>query len=243
MNAAGDKIYFTSQAIDEVDEDIYMLELPAILKPAPVMLTTGHVIDSKTNKHLPDVNIVFENLATGQEVGFASSTPDSGSFQIILPSGIRYGYLAQKKGYISVHSHIDLTSLSAYKHNHEDIYLTPIEVGQTVVIHNVFFDTGKDVLNKESFLELNRLSGLLKTGEIQQIEISGNTDNTGSEAFNDKLSIKRAQSVVSYLLRKSGAKKDRIIMKHNGELKPVASNATAKGRELNRRVQFKILAK
>ncbi|MFN0047490.1 MAG: OmpA family protein [Cytophagales bacterium] len=243
VNAAGDNIYFTSQGSNDNDMDIYRLELPGLFQPTPVMLTTGHVIDTKTNAYISDVKILFENLETGKEMGIASSSPDSGKFEIVLPSGSKYGYLAEKEGYISIHSNIDLTKMTAYKENKQDIYLTPTEVGQIAPINNIFFEFGKYQLKKESFLELNRLAALLKNSETFRIEIAGNTDNVGSEAYNDQLSIDRAAAVGYYLLKKSGVSKSKVIMKHNGELKPVASNATAKGRELNRRVQFKILAK
>jgi OmpA-OmpF porin, OOP family len=75
------------------------------------------------------------------------------------------------------------------------------------------------------------------------IEISAHTDNVGTEAYNDELSIKRAEAVMNYLVSKSGIEKTRIVMKHYGELNPVATNTTAKGRQLNRRVEFKILSK
>ncbi len=243
LTASGNQVFFTSQAKDEKDVDMYMLILPKILKPTPVMLMLGRVIDSKTNNYVPGVKIFFENLTTGVEVGIASSNINSGNFQMVLPSGNNYGYLAQKEGYISVNSNIDLTKMTEYKEFHKDLYITPIEIGQTVIINNIFFDFDKYDLRKESFLELNRLVTIIKNNSSMQIEISSNTDNIGTQAYNEILSGKRAESVMNYLVKNSGADKTRIILKNNGELKPIASNATAKGRQLNRRVQFKILAK
>jgi OOP family OmpA-OmpF porin len=243
LTASGEKVYFTSQINNENDVDMFMLVLPKLLKPTPVMLVHGRVLNSKTNEPIPGVRIFFENLSTGEEVGIASSNPNSGSFQIVLPSGNNYGYLAQKEGFVSVNSNIDLTNMPEYKEYQRDLYLTPIEEGQTVVINNIFFDFDKYELKKESFLELDRLVTLLKKSNTMKIEISANTDNTGTEEYNDKLSIKRAEAVFNYLVAKTGVDKSRIVMKHYGELMPVASNATAKGRQLNRRVEFKILAK
>ncbi len=243
LTASGNKVYFTSQVKNEKDVDMYMLVLPEILKPAPVMLLLGRVMNSKTNEYIPGVKIFFEDLTTGVEVGIAGSNLNSGNYQMILPSGSNYGYLAEKQGYISVNSNIDLTKMMEYKEYHRDLYLTPIEVGQTVVINNVFFDFDKYELKKESFLELNRLVKILKNNSTMQIEISAYTDDMGTIKYNDKLSINRAESVVNYLLAKSGIDKSRILMKYYGELRPVASNATARGRQLNRRVEFKILVK
>jgi OOP family OmpA-OmpF porin len=243
LTASGDKVYFTSQTKDGDDIDMYMLILPPILKPLPVLLVSGRVLNSKTNEPIPDVKIFFENLSTGAEMGVANSSPGSGTYQIVLPSGSNYGYLAQKDGFISVNSNIDLTNMPEYREYKRDLYLTPIEEGQSIVINNIFFDFDKYELKKESFLELDRLVTLLKKSATMKIEISANTDNIGTEEYNDKLSIKRAEAVFNYLVAKTGVDKSRIVMKHYGELMPVASNATAKGRQLNRRVEFKILAK
>ncbi len=242
LNASGSRVYFTSQVNDEGDIDIFKLELPKSLKPLPVMLIAGKVVNSKTNEYVPDVKILFENLATGVEVGIAASNSIDGNFKIILPSGSKYGYLAEKQGFISVHANIDLTNMKEYEEYSKDIYLTPMEVGQTVVINNIFFDFDKYDLKKGSFLELNRLAAILSKNPSIQIEVSANTDNVGTEAYNDKLSINRADAVAKYLTAKSGADKTRIVLKSYGESNPIATNATAKGRQLNRRVQFKILA-
>lgn len=207
------------------------------------MLMSGRVIDSKTNKEIPGARIFFENLTTGTEVGFAHSNPSNGNYQIVLPSGSNYGYLAAMEGYISINDNVDLTNLKVYTEYRKDLYLTPIEVGQVIIINNVFFDFDKYELKKESFPELNRIVALLKKNTTMKIEIAANTDNVGTEQYNDKLSIKRAEAVQAYLILKSGVDKSNIVMKHYGESNPAASNATVKGRQLNRRVEFKILAK
>ena len=243
LTASGEKVFFTSQVRNEKDVDMYMLVLPKVLKPTPVLLMRGRVVNSKTNESIPDVKIFFEDLATGTEIGIASSNPNTGNYQIILPSGRKYGYLAQKEGFISVNSNIDLTKMAEYKEYQRDLYLTPIEDGQSIVINNIFFDFDKYDLRKESFLELDRLVKILKSSNTMTIEISGYTDDRGTIKYNDNLSIKRAEAVQNYLLAKSGIDKSRIVMKHYGELKPVATNATSMGRQLNRRVEFKILSK
>jgi OmpA-OmpF porin, OOP family len=242
LSASANHVYFTSQGEKEGDIDMYKLVLPDNLKPLPVLLVYGRVINSKTNEAVPGVKILFENLATSKEAGKASSSYNAAHYQLILPSGSNYGYLAEKEGYISVSSNIDLTNLGAYTEIRKDLYITPIETGQTIVINNVFFDFDKYELRKESFLELDRLIAVLKKSNTMQIEVSANTDDAGTVAYNDLLSIKRAEAIRNYLLTNSGIEPSRILMKHYGELKPVASNSTAKGRELNRRVEFKILA-
>jgi OmpA-OmpF porin, OOP family len=243
LSASANQVYYTSQSKKGNDVDMYTLSLPKSLKPFPVMLLSGRVLNSKTNEPVLGVRIFFENLATGVELGVASSSYDSANYKIVLPSGNNYGYMASKEGYISVNSNIDLTNMADYKEYKRDLYITPIEVGQTIVLNNIFFVFDKYELKKESFFELDRLVVLMNKNSNMKIEISSNTDNVGTLAYNDELSIKRAESVLNYLITKSGIDNSRIVMKHYGELNPVATNTTEKGRQLNRRVEFKILSK
>jgi OOP family OmpA-OmpF porin len=244
LSASGKNIYFTSQTSDdENDVDMYVIELPKILSPSPVMLVYGRVFNSKTKEPIVGVSITFENLKTHKQMGMARSNYNSAAYTIVLPSGERYGYLAQKDGFISINENIDLTAMKDYKEYQKDLYLTPIEVGAVAVINNIFFDFDKSILKKESYSELDRLIKTFKENASMKIELSGYTDSIGTKAYNDKLSYKRAQAVYNYLTSKDGIAKDRIILKYYGESKPIASNGTAKGREMNRRVEFKILSK
>ena len=74
----------------------------------------------------------------------------------------------------------------------------------------------------------------------RQVEIGGHTDSLGSNAYNQKLSQRRAESVKTYLSER-GVDANRMEVKGYGEAEPVAPNDTAEGRELNRRVELKIL--
>lgn len=244
LSASGKQVFFTSQvAADSKDVDMYVLDLPPMLSPEPVLLVGGHVYDSKTKEPLKGVKVTFENLTTAKEVGIASSNYDSANYKIVLPAGAKYGFSAQKDGYISTNENIDLSGMKVYKEYQKDLYLTPIEVGQVITLNNIFFEFNKYDLKSESYPELDRLAELLKSSSTMQIEISGYTDSIGTKAYNDKLSGKRAEAVAAYLIKKSDVDKSRVTTRYFGESKPVSTNATAKGRELNRRVEFKIISK
>ena len=75
-----------------------------------------------------------------------------------------------------------------------------------------------------------------------KIEISGHTDSKGSDPYNQKLSEKRAKSVVDYLIGK-GISKSRLTYRGAGEAEPVATNDTEEGMQMNRRTEFKVLEK
>ncbi len=114
-----------------------------------------------------------------------------------------------------------------------------IKVGETFQLNNVLFEFNKWDLLPESFEELNIVVKLLTDNPKVEIEVSGHTDNIGSEKYNLELSDKRAASVKNYLVSK-GIDAKRITSKGYGKSKPIAENTTELGREQNRRVEFTI---
>ncbi|MBL7892522.1 MAG: OmpA family protein, partial [Bacteroidia bacterium] len=120
-----------------------------------------------------------------------------------------------------------------------NIKLNKIEVGNKVVLNNIFFDYDKASLRPESYIELSNLLNLMTSNPKLKIEVSGHTDNKGSAVYNKNLSESRAQSVVSYLISK-GTEIDRLNFAGYGFQFPVATNDTDEGRQLNRRVEFKV---
>ena len=129
---------------------------------------------------------------------------------------------------------------AGYREIHKDLYLAPIEIGQVVRLNNVFFDFDKWDLRPESYVELNRVVELMTNNPSIEIEMSAHTDSYGSDEYNFKLSDERARSVREYILSK-GIDPKRIVSQGYGETKPVVPNDTDENRQLNRRVEFKIL--
>jgi outer membrane protein OmpA-like peptidoglycan-associated protein len=108
------------------------------------------------------------------------------------------------------------------------------------ILQQVHFATGKATILADSFNLLNQvLDAMVKSG-IKRIRIEGHTDNRGAKAVNLKLSEDRAKSVGAYLTQ-AGIDASRIEAVGYGDTRPVAPNLTARGRELNRRVEFVIL--
>jgi outer membrane protein OmpA-like peptidoglycan-associated protein len=109
-----------------------------------------------------------------------------------------------------------------------------------VRLNNVFFDFDKWDLRPESYVELDRVVKLLSENPAIEIEMSAHTDSRGSDEYNFKLSDNRARSVTNYILSR-GIGTNRIISQGYGETKPQVPNDTDENRQLNRRVEFKIL--
>ncbi|MCC6722193.1 MAG: OmpA family protein [Bacteroidia bacterium] len=121
----------------------------------------------------------------------------------------------------------------------KDFHVKRAIIGATFELKNIFFETGSAVLKDDSKAELDKLVEILKNSEIV-IELGGHTDSIGSDEANQKLSQDRVESVKKYLVDK-GINTNRIVAVGYGEKTPIAPNATPEGRQLNRRVEVKIL--
>lgn len=240
VDAQGEFAYMvSSKEGGQGSSDIVKIKLKDELKPQPVVLIKGLVLDKSTNQPI-EAGISYDVLKSGQNEGIAISDAVTGAYQISLPYGENYSFNAGADNYISISDNIDLTKISEFKEITRNLYLVPMLKGQVVRINNIFFDTGKSDLKPESFPELNRLVDLFTKRNKLEIELGGHTDNVGSDDVNFKLSEQRALAVQKYLSDK-GVAISRVKHAGYGETKPETTNETEEGRAINRRVEFTIL--
>lgn len=241
IDASGKYAYMSSTKNSVGRNDIIRIKLKEEVQPDPVVLVTGKVIDAKTNEPI-EATIAYNGLVDGKNYGIARTNPATGEYKIVLPYGVNYDFSANAEGHIGVSENLDLTSVGEYKEIERDLSLVPIEVGSTVRLNNIFFETGSATLKSESYGELNRVVKFLNNNPTIKIELGGHTDNVGSDASNQKLSQQRVNSVMDYLLAQ-GVDAAKMLAKGYGESKPVDTNDTEEGRQNNRRVEFIILEK
>ncbi len=224
------------------EEDIYFVELPEEVQPVSDVVTiNGKVLDENGNP--VDATIRWEDVEAKREVGVAKTDPVTGEYFIALPTGRYYAYYADVKGFYSIVNYLDLTAAKAFEEVQTNMSVISIEElknsGKAIKIENIFFDSGKWDLKDESHEALNLLYRFMYANPEVLVEINAHTDNIGSDQFNQELSLKRAASVVNYLIQK-GLEGSRLVPQGFGEAQPVADNNTDEGRAMNRRVEFRI---
>ncbi|MBC7415151.1 MAG: OmpA family protein [Herminiimonas sp.] len=105
---------------------------------------------------------------------------------------------------------------------------------------DAFFDFDKSVLKPEGKAKLDDLASKLQGMNLEVIIAVGHTDSIGTDAYNQKLSVRRAEAVKGYLVSK-GIEANRVYTEGKGEKQPVADNKTAAGRAKNRRVEIEVV--
>lgn len=238
--ASGDYAYFVSDEGSLGKGDIFKVKLPSAVKPDPIVLVKGNVLNKKTRKPI-GTSITIHDMTTGKEVGIAHSSPVDGYYEIVLPPGKTYSFYAEEEGFYSIKElEIVKKSQKLYAEIERDLYLTPIEVGQAMQMHNVLFERGLPKLKSGSFRELDELVEMMYEVPEMRVEIGGHTDNQGSAELNVKLSEQRVETVTNYLID-AGIEEDRIEGKGYGGSKPAYPNNSEYYRQKNRRVEFTIL--
>ncbi len=213
----------------------------------------GDVLNEETLQPIEGAaDVILMDLENEKEIARTKSDDLDGYYKLELPIGYNYGVFAKAENYryVSVNTIIDTREMKleampgeiTEETQRRDLFMVPFEVGKKVRVNNVFFDTGKSDLKKESYAELNFLVKMFQDIPTLVLEIGGHTDNVGSDENNLNLSQARAESVRNYLIAK-GVEENRVQAKGYGETKPVSDNETDHGRQLNRRVEFTILAK
>lgn len=211
--------------------DVYLTPI------AKQLVLAGDVMDKKTNANVLNSKLGIV-LKSDRSVDFKLN-PTNGKYQQEIPGLGWYLFTASAEGYLNTTDSVQVDNLEITPVV-KNIFLTPIEVGITVRLKNIYFDFDRTTLKPESFVELNKVVDFLNQNPKVSIEIAGHTDAKGSDTYNENLSQGRSQSVVDYLVSQ-GIDRGRLQAHGYGESKPIDSNETEEGRANNRRVEFTVL--
>ena len=238
----GSMAYFSKKSNSATTDDLFRLTLPAHLRPDIVARIEGELKNSK-NEAI-SATIRWEDLESNKVIGTSKSDPQDGSYFIVLPMGKNYGYFVEDSTYFPMAQNLDLRNTTNAVEVQKDIvaisFTDMINEKIAVPMNNLFFEKLKSNLLAASLPELNRIAKILKEKNIK-VEISGHTDNVGSESMNQKLSEERANSVKNFLISQ-GVNPTLIQVIGFGFSKPKTTNETEEGKAENRRVEIRFIS-
>lgn len=212
----------------------------------PGTLSVSGTVKNTSNNIIAGVTVNVKDNQTGESAGSFYTDKTTGKYYFVLQRGKNYNISYEATGYLFHSENINIPQQPEYTEIVKDVVLEPIKSGSKTILKNVFFDSNKSILRKESTVELEKLYAFVNDNPTIKVEVSGHTDSKGNDAANLKLSKQRAEAVANYLIQK-GINKSRIIAKGYGETAPIAPNNLPNGKpnpegmQLNRRVELKII--
>jgi len=202
---------------------------------------TVKVVDAESQSPI-EAKIGLKGLRDNVIVPMKTNTAGEYEFSLVASQTKDYRLSVEAEGYSFQNINVKLEGASANaKSVNRTVVMRKLQVGSVSILRNIYFDFGKAKFTTEAYPELNKLVTMMQQNTNLNVEIAGHTDSYGSSSMNLSLSKRRAEAVKDYLV-KNGIDTRRITPAGYGETKPLASNDDEDdGRELNRRVEFKVL--
>jgi OmpA-OmpF porin, OOP family len=245
INSSADEYFYTSlqntniayfssdRAGGQGGIDIYMA-VPNPFQSEAVTIVSGNVYDEQ-NKNPLGAKIVVTDLKSGSRVADLRSDDQTGAYSVVLQPGGVYSITASANGYVFYSDRFEVPPSAKGTEDTKDIYLSPN--GTRLLL---FFDFDKTDLQNESIPELERIIEYLKDNPRVKISLEGHTDDVGSDDYNDKLSLDRANAVKGYIVN-GGIESSRISTKGFGKRKPLMNDTSTEARSRNRRVEMRVI--
>lgn len=198
-----------------------------------VGILTGRVISSKDKTAISAKVTIVEKDTT------LATDPSTGVYKITVGIGT-YTVKAEADDYVTdAKPGVEIKNKETTIQNFE--LTEKMKKGQVITLRGIYFDTGKATIRPESYPVLDDAVRVLQANPKVVVEIAGHTDSVGGDAYNMRLSEARANSVRTYLISR-GIQATRLVARGYGETMPIASNATRDGRQMNRRIEFRVLS-
>lgn len=214
------------------------VEKSAELKPLRYVV---RVTDAGTRTTVP-AKVSLKGLNDNVVVGSTTTEPGVYEFRITSAAAKDYRLSVEKEGYAFINQTVNIRGAGPQEQTlNRTVELRKLNVGTTSVLRNIYFDYDKATFKTESYSDLNKLEQMMRQNPNIRVEIAGHTDSFGHWEYNKALSQRRAEAVKDFLTKK-GIDPRRITAVGYGESRPLASNDDEQeGRELNRRVEFKVI--
>lgn len=251
----GKHAYYASVREDGMGySDIYRIEMiPAkaeqkdtVAAPARVIQPlkfSVRIFDAATKAPLA-ARVSLKGKSDNVVVGSTNPRPGAFDFTITEETAKDYMLSVEREGYAFQNLTVSLPGASEEANMiNRNVEMRKLQVGVTSVLRNIYFDFNRATFKPESYTELSKLENMLRQNTSVRVEIAGHTDSFGPDDYNKRLSLQRATAVRNFLTGR-GIDPRRIQAQGYGDTRPLASNDDEEGgREINRRVEFKVIGK
>ena len=240
VSTDGNQAYFASNNLNGIGGwDIYSFGLYEGAKPERVLFLKGDLID-ENKQIIEDVELEIKNLTT-QEI--TTIKVDAGAYisSLTLAKDDDVLITIKKEGFAFNSTYISTEDTSFNSPSALNFEMQSLERGKSFSIENIYFDNNSYELKRATNEILIEFAKYLEVNNTLIIEINGFTDNVGNQGDNQLLSENRAKAVRDLILLQ-GISEKRVFYNGFGESSPITSNDTEKGREQNRRTEFKIIS-
>jgi outer membrane protein OmpA-like peptidoglycan-associated protein len=234
INSPGMDLYFSKQGnfgYFSSKGDIYKVRLVE-----PVLVINGKTLNIK-NREPVRANILIQEKDTPTQPTIES---ENGIFTLKLQLGKKYRITAEAKGFFPKEDEIDATQIADYLEQDKEILMTPLEKNQVIRLNFIYFARAESMLLPESYSELDKIAKMMQENPNVKIRLEGHTEIYGNKKALKKLSKERVISVKNYLVSK-GVSKKRIDYKAFGAERPLSREDTEAARQLNRRVEIRVI--
>lgn len=234
--------YFSSNRTNGTgSDDIYSFSRPFAI----TVNLNGVVTNRQTGEQLSGVRIELIDLSTNKKL--AVTTAADGTYHYHLDRNRTYRVVAMKKGFQTGEAEVSTANLRTTTNLTKDLQLTPGTTAPSkIVLYGIYYDFDKSDIRDESEPELNKVLGFLRENPGAIVELGSHTDSRASYAYNNRLSQRRAESVVEWLVL-HGVARSRMQAKGYGESQPV--NGCTDGvscseyeHQRNRRTEIRIVS-
>lgn len=203
IDAPGQFAYVATTDGAEGETDIFRIPLPKSLRPEPVALIFGRVVNAQTNEPVI-TSVEGSELPKNTNKVSAVASPRDGSYALTLQVGKKYEFSTNEKGYYAVSERIDLSPKTEFSKIERNIYLFPIKTGQILRVNSRFFNPGTSELNPEAYPELEKMTELVNQNPGLKMTVDGNYD---------KQMRKDRERTVAFYLYSQGMNPNSILVK------------------------------
>jgi outer membrane protein OmpA-like peptidoglycan-associated protein/tetratricopeptide (TPR) repeat protein len=241
ITADGKRGFYSHEDNDKVNSSkIVEITIPEELRLRYVSNYVKGIVRDKKSKAPLKARVELFNINQNILTSAVYSDSVTGEYLMVLTQGADYALYVNSPGYLFQSLNFNYESDMQHDPVAMDIYLDPAELGATAVLNNIFFEFNKFDIQDKSTTELDKVVRFMTENAGLRVEIGGHTDNAGTTTYNLQLSQKRSHAVAQYLID-HGIAVARLVQKGYGAEKPIRPNDTEENRQINRRIEFRIV--